>query len=340
MFQFEQPRSAAQQRISTMLATLGFAAALVSFSGAVGYLALGPLGTALAIGLSIVLASAGASLPTALVMRLYRALPLRRSDAPSLYRLVDRLALRAGIATPRLYLVPTAEANAMAAGRENTDGALAVSEGLLSLLERDEIEAVLAHEIAHLRNGDISLRQLAGSAGQAAITSLKVGIWAALFIALIGGPIGLSRLLGLALMALVAPAVVNLLVAALSRTREFAADATAAELTGKPWALASALLRLSRQRRSWFGIWFPMPSVPPLLRSHPPTAERVARLAAIQREAGQQAGAVGWRNTRLRPSASVASRETPSFARSGTRCFDAPPQRWNWVLVRRLPYRL
>ena len=120
----------------------------------------------------------------------------------------------------------------MATGRADTGGAVAITEGLLRLLDRNELEGVLAHEIAHLRNNDTTLRQLAGTVGQAAVTVLQVAVWMTFFVALLGESTALGRLLLLAVLSMVAPPAMGYLVAALSRTREFAADATAAS---SPW---------------------------------------------------------------------------------------------------------
>lgn len=263
------------------LRTIALVAALLGFAALVGHLVLGSVGVVAALGGAALLAVVGARIPAALAMRLHGAVPLASWQAPELHRMVEGLARRAGVVVPRLYLIPSLEANALAAGRGCGDAALAVTEGLVDLLDPDELEGVLAHEVAHLRNGDIALRHLAGTVAQLVISLIQLATWLSLFVLLLGGAGAFGKLLQLAALSLVAPALISMLVAAISRAREIGADATAARLTGDPLALASALLKLERQHRSWLGLLLGRPPAPPMLRSHPPTAERVERLEAI-----------------------------------------------------------
>jgi heat shock protein HtpX len=218
-----------------------------------------------------------------MAMRLSGATELAPWQLPGLQRMVARLARRAGIEAPRLYLVQSPEPNAFTTGSAVDGSALAVTHGALDILSRDEIEGVLAHEVAHIRNRDTTLLRLAGTTSHAMTLLLGVSLWLTLPIALIGGltPSSLLLLVGLAI---VVPMVVTLMVAALSRTRELAADADGVALTGKPLALASALSKLERQR-GWLGAFFlrRADQVPELLRSHPSTEERVERLLAMSR---------------------------------------------------------
>jgi heat shock protein HtpX len=253
---------------------------LASLSATVGYLLLGGFGLLFAAVAVVLVGGAGFGVSPQWVMRMSGAVPLSPWSAPDLHRIVNSLAKRAGVPSPELYLIPSAEANAMTTGSARERGALAVTEGLLHVLRKDELEGVLAHEIAHLRNRDTTILQAAGFISQTVMTLIQLSVWIALFSILIGG-MGLSKLLVLAMLALAVPIAVSLLQTALSRTREFAADATAAELTGRPRALASALRKLARQRTSWFGLFFRRPTVPPLLRSHPATGDRIERLEAL-----------------------------------------------------------
>lgn len=260
--------------------TGGLLLGVMALAAAVGYLLLGGVGIAIG-AFAIVLLASGAQLPPHLAMRVQGATRLRPWELPGLHYLVAGLAERAGVPSPQLYLVPSPEANALTVGSAATGGALAVTEGALGLLSHDELEAVLAHEVAHLRNGDTTLLRLAGATSQAMTVLLTVSLWLALPVVLVGG-LSARSMLVIAALAIVAPAAVTLLVAALSRTRELAADADAAALTGKPLALASALRKLERQRRGWFGPFFlGRPEVPELLRSHPSTELRVDRLRAL-----------------------------------------------------------
>jgi heat shock protein HtpX len=178
-------------------------------------------------------------------------------------------------------LIQNPEANAMAAGWRFGAGALAVTEGALHLLDSDELEGVLAHEIAHLRNRDSSILRLAGSVAQASVWVLSLAAWLALGAALFGAAEP-ARALALAGMAVVLPLGFRMLQAWLSRSRELAADDTAIELTGRPRALASALLKLRSHSRFW-ELWRPRSDVPEALRTHPDIGLRVRRLLAQTR---------------------------------------------------------
>lgn len=262
----------------TTLKTVGLVAGLAALAAVVGYVALGVTGILVGLVLSWFAAAAASQLSPRFVMRVRGAVPLAPWRAPELYRMVQVLSLRAGIPAPSLYLLRSDEANALAVGSTTSQSALAVSSGALQLLDRDELEGVLAHEIAHLRNGDTLLLRLVGSAAQAALWVLWASIWIALFAVVFFGA-DVTRALLLSLLALVVPAGISVLRASLSRTREIAADETAAELTGKPRALASALVKLAIYHRPWHFAFFHRyrEEVDPL-SSHPSTAERVRRL--------------------------------------------------------------
>lgn len=253
---------------------------LVGLAALVGKLALGTVGLWFAALAVAVLVGAGLSLPPTVMMRLTGAVPLAPQHAPWLARLVLRLARRADVAPPSLFLIDAPVANAMAAGDRRREGALAITTGALSLLPPDELEAVLAHEIAHLRHGDTTILRFTQTVARITVQALQVGTWVAVFALLVSGT-GMERVSLLALLGLLVPPVVAYLTAALSRTRELAADRTAAELTGRPDALARALVRLDRhhERRRW-PVLLRAPEPPPWLRSHPATAERVERLLA------------------------------------------------------------
>lgn len=274
-----QPTHRQQLRFGSWLdaKTGGLLLGLIGLAAAVGYLLLGGMGVLMG-AFAVALLAGGAQVPSHLVMRMQGASQLAPWELPGLQRMVAALAQRAGVPTPQLYLVPSPEANAFTAGAAGS-GALALTEGALEYLHRDEIEGVLAHEIAHLRNGDTALLRLAGTTSRVMTLLLVVSLWLALPVILVGH-LSLESMFSLAVAAIVAPAVVTLLVAALSRTRELAADADAAALTGKPLALASALRKMERQRRGWLGPFFlGQPELPELLRSHPSIEVRVERLS-------------------------------------------------------------
>jgi heat shock protein HtpX len=223
-----------------------------------------------------------------LVMRLYRATPLRPRDAPDLHRLLAALAARAGLAhPPRLYYLPSPLLNAFTVGSGDT-AAIALTDGILRTLGPRELAGVLAHELSHVRNHDLWTMSLADLMGR--LTSLMS--WFGQLLLLLNLP---AVLMGAAvvpwsvvLVLILAPTAMALLQLALSRAREHDADLDAAVLTGDPKGLASALAKLERyQGAYWEEILLPgrrMPE-PSLLRTHPPTAERIQRLLALAEEA-------------------------------------------------------
>lgn len=222
------------------------------------------------------------------VMRAYRAQPVDRLTFPEGAALVEELSRRAGLAAvPRLYLLPSATLNAFAVGNRR-QAAIAVTTGLLRTLEWREFAGVLAHELSHVRNNDLWLMGLADMLSR--LTSLLATIGIVLAVAslpllLFGyAPVPFLTLLIL----LMAPVLGSLLQLALSRAREFDADLEAATLTRDPAGLAAALEKLDRyQGRYWEEILLPgrrMPE-PSLLRTHPPTRERVERLLSLLAEA-------------------------------------------------------
>jgi heat shock protein HtpX len=251
-------------------------AAMAGLAAIAGSVMAGPLGAAVALGATLLVMVVALRASEGLILRVYGALPLDPHVAPGLHARVRWLARRAGIATPRLYLVPSAEANAFSAGPAHR-GIVGVTQGLLRLLPDDELEGVLAHEVAHLAAGDTTLLHATSATAQVVSDGLKLSLWvSALVVLLLGGP--LESILLMAALAIGLPVALLLLQAALSRTRELAADDLAGALTGRPWALASALARLARARRArrfWLGGGA---GEPPLLRSHPATAERIERL--------------------------------------------------------------
>jgi heat shock protein HtpX len=269
-------------RQSTHVRTIGLLVALIGLTSATGAIAFGRVGALFGLLVTLLIAAGHYVFSSALQLRLRGALPLSYWQAPSLHQLVARLAERARINPPQLYLIPSSQPNALAAGSGRGQPVLAVTEGLLNMMSRRELAAVLAHEVAHLKNDDTTLHQIAVSIGQFTISLLKIGIWVSLFLSLFWGLPALAKALLLAVLALFAPAVIHLLVSALSRAREFAADKTAAELTGAPHALASALGRLERRKRTWLSYFFYPPAEATVSSTHPPTAERIGRLLAMQ----------------------------------------------------------
>jgi len=224
--------------------------------------------------------------PSALVMRVLRARPINSGDFPEGYQVLDTLGRRAGLSRPpRLYYIPSGVPNAFAVGATD-DAAIAVTDSLLRTMGMRDLAAVLAHEVGHIVNGDLRIMTLVGTLGRAAVVLSYFGLFLLVLnlpLILIGA-VQVPWLLALGLA--VAPLGVDLLRLALSRAREYDADLEAVALTGDPDGLIAALWRLERaRRRSLFGV--PMPfglsREPSLLRTHPPTEERVRRLRAMRR---------------------------------------------------------
>jgi heat shock protein HtpX len=241
----------------------------------------GVLWAIVAGGLSLMLTP---SVAPDLVMRMYRAAPLRPQDLPEVHRLLQHLAARAGLAgLPRLHYLPSPLLNAFAVGSPG-HAAIAVTDGLLRTLSPRELAGVLAHELSHIRNNDLWIMSLADLMSR--LTSLMSWLGQLLLIlnlpALMTGRTAVPWLLVLVL--IFAPTLMALLQLALSRSREYDADLDAVALTGDPGGLASALAKLERlQGRYWEEILLPgrrMPE-PSLLRTHPPTQGRIERLLAL-----------------------------------------------------------
>ncbi|GHD53857.1 peptidase M48 [Thalassobaculum fulvum] len=234
-----------------------------------------------AVGAVVLAMGLSPSIPPGLVLSLYRARPMSRAEFPEGYALSDELARRAGLPVPpRLHYVPSAVANAFAVGNRQ-DAALAVSDGMLRTLTARELAGVLAHEISHVANNDLWIMNLADAMSRATALLSNVGI----VLLALNLPLVLMGAVAvpwsLILVLVLSPTAMSLLQLALSRAREYEADLGAAGLTGDPAGLASALLRLERQQgRIWESILMPGRNVPDpsLLRTHPPTAERVRRL--------------------------------------------------------------
>lgn len=226
------------------------------------------------------------------------ARPLPYNEAPGLHETVRRLAARANIPMPRLYLIQHRQPNAFATGRDPSHAAVAVTDGLLGLLDQDEIEGVLSHELSHIRNRDILVATLAATFAGAITMLANMGRWAMFFGGYGGNRDGEGNNWGGAiatmLMLVLAPIAALLVQLAISRTREYGADATGARIAGSPHGLANALEKLDRAARS-----VPMEVNPAashlfivnplrgeglvaLFSTHPPIQERVRRLRAMR----------------------------------------------------------
>ncbi len=228
-----------------------------------------------------------------LALTMYRAQPATREQLPRVYQVVERMTQRIGIPMPKIYVIPSDSPNAFATGRNPKHASVAVTQGILNLLNDDELEGVLAHELGHVRNRDILTSSIAATLAGAITMLARLGFWASLF----GGYGGDSRDrdrgggLGGLFMLILAPIAATLIQLAISRSREYEADATGAHITGNPYALASALEKLDAYSKR-----LPMQASPsnahlfivqPLLSgrdfaslfaTHPPISKRIERL--------------------------------------------------------------
>lgn len=263
---------------------------LVLIGGAVG----GQQGMLLAFLFALAMNFASYWFSDRMVLAMYRARPIEESKAPGLHRIVRSLATRAGIPMPRLYLIPAETPNAFATGRNPEHAAVAVTEGITRILDEEELEGVLAHELAHVKNRDILIATIAATLAGAITYLAHMAQWAAIFGARRDDEDEGGGLFGALFMAILAPIAALLIQMAVSRAREFQADATGARLAGKPWGLAQALQKLHMASRA-----LPMQASPAtahlfivnplagntllrLFSTHPPLEERVARLRAMR----------------------------------------------------------
>jgi heat shock protein HtpX len=251
--------------------------------------------TGLVIGLGIGLVFVGGSywFSDTLAVKAAGAQPVTEQQAPDLYAIVRELADRSGMPMPRIYLSPAAQPNAFATGRGPNHAVVAVTQGLLQVLDRDELRGVLAHEMSHVKNRDILIGSVAAALAMGITFIARMAMWGAMFTG--GGDRNNGNIFGVLAMAILAPIAAALIQMALSRSREFEADRSGAELLGGDGeALARALEKIEAYAKQ-----VPMNVDPAqatayiinpltgrkvnfanLFTTHPPTEERIARLRA------------------------------------------------------------
>lgn len=227
----------------------------------------------------------------------FQAKPTPREDAPELYARIEKLSGRANLPKPTLYIVPSDSPNAFATGRDPEHAAIALTKGIIELLSPEELDAVIAHELTHVRNRDTLTQAVAGTLAGALTYLGRILTFGALYFpfARFGGRRANNPVVVLFLL-VIAPFSAGLLRMAISRTREFAADAGAAEITGNPLALVRALEKLEAmgQKMPIHGnpAFAPLFIVNPLskkglmslLLTHPPTEDRIERLKALAKD--------------------------------------------------------
>ncbi len=234
-----------------------------------------------------------------IALAVYRAQPVTREQQPRAYAVVERLTGKAGLPMPKIYVIPTDSPNAFATGRNPKHASVAVTHGILNLLNDEELEGVLAHELGHVRNRDILTSSIAATLAGAITILARSAMWFGAF----GGGGGGDRRdrggLGGIFMLLLAPFAAMLIQLWVSRTREYEADATGAHLTGNPYALASALEKISAVSRqvplvaspSSAHLFIIAPLLPGemmmnLFSTHPPIQKRIERLIGRPSVAG------------------------------------------------------
>ncbi len=267
---------------------LGLLSALILL---IGYASGGDRGIVLALAVAAAMNFFAYWFSDRLVLAMYRAQPVSREQAPQLFEILERLTARAEIPMPRVYILPEDAPNAFATGRDPRHAAVAVTHGILKLLSAEELEGVLAHELSHVRNRDILIGSVAATLAAAVMVLARMAQFAAWF----GGgrrdERGGGNPIALLATAILAPLAAILIQMAVSRSREFQADASGAEMTRNPHGLASALQKLEEYSKR-----IPMTTAGPasshlfivrpltgewlagLFSTHPPIRERIRRL--------------------------------------------------------------
>ena len=272
-------------KTAVLMATLGGLLILI------GWWFGGQAGAVVALGIALVINLISYWSSDRIVLSLYRAREVSRDERPDLHGLVEELAARAGIPKPRVYMVPGNVPNAFATGRDPHHSVVAVTEGILNLLDREELKGVLAHELSHIRHRDVLIGTVAAAIAMAITFLASMIRWGALLGGFSRGR-GRGGLEVLAL-AILAPLAAMFVQLAISRSREYAADEAGARISGNPMGLADALVKLENANRRSGGIaspstahMFTVHSVRrtlfgSLFSTHPPVEERVRRLRGL-----------------------------------------------------------
>ncbi len=281
-----------------MLKTMLLMFILTSILLVAGQMLGGPTGVVIALVFAIGMNFFSYWFSDKIVLRMYRGQEVSRNEAPELHEIVEKLARRAEIPMPKVYILPSNSPNAFATGRNPNHAAVAVTQGLMRTLNRDELEGVLAHELGHVLHRDILIGTIAGTMAGAISMLASMAQWAMIF----GGgddednPFGF---IGLLVGMIVLPIAAMLVQMAVSRSREFAADERAGELTGKPKALADALRKITAtaqaipmqeagQATAHMFIANPLSgqNMAQLFSTHPDPEERIRRLMEQQEKVG------------------------------------------------------
>ena len=272
-------------QFKTLLLLAALSGLLIFMGGAMG----GKTGLIIAFGFALVMNVGSYWYSDKIVLRAYNAQELGPHDSPALHRIVEELAHNAGIPKPRICLIPQDAPNAFATGRDPEHGVVAVTRGLLRLLNPDELKGVLAHEMGHIRNRDILVQSVAAVIASTIVMLANFLQFAAIFGGGRSSDNGGGNIFGALALAILGPIAAGMIQMALSRSREYLADDSGARFAGDPLYLASALAKLDAYSKQ-----MPMQANPAtahmfivnplvgkmasLFSTHPPIEERIARL--------------------------------------------------------------
>ena len=259
-----------------------------------GRLLAGPQGMTFGLIMAIVMNGGAYFFSDKIALRSSGAVPVTREQAPKLYAVMERLAAKGNLPMPKLYVIPQQAPNAFATGRNPKHASVAATEGLLELMNDDELEGVIAHELSHVRNYDILTTSIAATLAGALVWLANIAQWGMIFGGYGGGGRDDRRggALGAIAMIVIAPIAATLVQLGISRQREFAADAAGARLVGHPYGLISALEKLGAYNQripmtnvspSTASLYIVTPRTPGqmlanLFSTHPPLAERIEAL--------------------------------------------------------------
>lgn len=278
-------------QVKTMLLLALLSGIIIVLGGLLG----GRGGVIIAFALAIIMNVGSYWYSDKIVLSMYRAREVSPEEAPTLYRIVEEMARNANIPTPRVCVVPEEAPNAFATGRDPQHAVVAVTDGIMRLLSPEELRGVVAHEVGHIVNRDILIQTVAGVMASAIVTLANIFQFTAIFGGNRDGEGG-GNMLGGIVLALLAPVAAGLIQMAISRSREYLADDTGARLCGQPLALSAALEKLGMAsgqipmrhgNPSTAEMFVVTPlfgrdaSIAKLFSTHPPLAERIARLRAM-----------------------------------------------------------
>jgi heat shock protein HtpX len=283
-----------KETFKTTLLLASLTGLLIVIGGAIG----GRGGLIFAFLIAVIMNFASYWYSDKIVLKMYRAKEVNESEYPQLYSIVRNLATKANLPMPKVYVVETSMPNAFATGRNPENSAVAATTGIMNLLTPEELEGVFAHEMAHVKHRDTLVSTIAATIAGAITMLAYMAQWAAIFGGLGRDDEGGNNIIGYLALAILAPIAATIIQLAISRSREFAADAEGAKITNKPWALANALSKLEQgaanykprknevkasENTAHMFIVNPLKgkTLASLFRTHPVTEERIKRLKSM-----------------------------------------------------------